>query len=136
MATPITPSPPTGAAKAHRALALTILALVVVNFFVAGLFNFGTDSLDAHRGLGMLVQLLALVVLILAFVGRRDAVQASAILFGLAVLQGVLAILGDEVSSVFGGLHPVNALLLMLVAMLAAAGRRVTRAGHRAPAAA
>jgi hypothetical protein len=110
--------------KVHRAIALTALALAILQFFLAGLFVFGGDGVDAHRIVGSLVTLLALVALVLAISGRPEAKQASAVLLGLALLQHVLAIAGEDVA-VLGALHPVNGLLIILAAMLAAAGRPV-----------
>lgn len=113
-----------GIARAHRGLALLFLVLGVVAFFLAGLGAFG-EGFDAHRMSGSLMLLLSLVLLILAVVGRRAALQASAVLFGLMILQSVLAVLGSEVSSVLGALHPVNGLLILFAASLAAAGKPV-----------
>jgi hypothetical protein len=115
---------PSGIARAHRGLALLFLVLGVVAFFLAGLavFDAGTNF-DAHRGVGTLMLLIALILLILAIVGRRAAVQASAVLFGLMVLQSLLAVLGSETSAVIGALHPVNGLLVLFAASLAAAGK-------------
>jgi hypothetical protein len=80
--------------------------------------------------MGSLLGLLALVVLILAAIGRREALPASALLFGLMVLQTVLGASGEDVS-ILGALHPVNGLLILVTAMLAAAGRPL-RAIHGA----
>ncbi len=102
-------------AKAHQGLAFLTLAVGIVAFFLAGLGAFG-EGFDAHRGSGSLVILLSLIVLVLAFVGRREAVVQSAVLLGLAILQMLLAILGSEVSSFFGALHPINGLLILFVA--------------------
>lgn len=123
-------------AKVHRTLALTILGGAVLQYFIAGLFNFGTDSLDAHRIVGSLLTLLGLIALVLAYMGRQDALQPTAVLFGLLLLQHVLAVVGNDVS-VIGALHPVNGLLILLAAMLASAGRRfeMPPGGHRRTAA-
>jgi peptidoglycan/LPS O-acetylase OafA/YrhL len=126
------PEAPTGLAKAHRAAALLFLALAaLVQFFLAGLAAFGHESWDAHAAMGSLLGILALVVLILAAVGRREALPASALLFGLMVLQTVLGAAGHDVS-VLGALHPVNGLLVLAAAMLAATGRPL-RAIHGSP---
>ena len=102
-------------AKAHQGLAFLTLAVGILAFFLAGLGAFG-EGFDAHRGSGSLLIVLSLIVLVLAFVGRREAVVQSAVLLGLAILQMLLAILGNEVSSFFGALHPVNGLLILFVA--------------------
>ena len=101
-------------ASAHRGLAFLFLAIGVIAFFLAGLGAFG-EGFDAHRGSGSLLLLLSLVLLILAAVGRREAVKQSAALFGLMIVQMLLAIAGEDVS-VLGGLHPVNGLLILFVA--------------------
>jgi hypothetical protein len=118
--------------KIHRSLALVVLAGAVVQFFLGGLYAFGGDGVDVHRAIGSLLTLLALVAIVLAWRGRPEALQASAVLLGLLVLQHVLAITGAEVASVLGALHPVNGLLVLGAAMLAAAGRPVRPGHHRA----
>ena len=107
-------------ASAHRGLAFLFLGLGVLQFFLAGLGVFG-ESIDPHRGAGLLMTLIALILVILAAVGRREAVQGSVILLVLMILQSVLAQVGDEVS-VLGALHPVNGLLLLFVAHQVARG--------------
>jgi multisubunit Na+/H+ antiporter MnhG subunit len=123
------PSDAGGAAKAHRILAQVFLAGAVLQFFLAGLgaFKFGdeeSNAYDIHQGIGSLLTLVALILLILAFVGRKHAVQASVVLFVLMLVQNVLAWAGTDAPAV-GGLHPINGLLILGVAMLTIAGRRV-----------
>lgn len=113
-----------GVARAHRGIALLFLVLGLVAFFLAGLGTFG-EGFDAHRIVGSLMVLLALILLILAAAGRKQALQASVILFGLMILQQALAILGSEASAWIGALHPVNGLVVLGVASLVAAGRPV-----------
>jgi heme A synthase len=122
------PRPAGGVARAHRGLALLFLALVVVQFFLAGLGAFGAESYGAHRGLGDALGLVGLVLLILAAVGRREALQASAVLFVLLIVQAILGGAGDDLG-VLGGLHPVNALAILGVGSLTAAGAPL-RFGH------
>jgi hypothetical protein len=117
------PQPAGGVARAHRLLALFFLAGAVVQFFLAGLGVFGGTSYDPHRIWGTVLTVIALVVLILAFAGRREALQSSAILFGLMILQNVLAGFGDDVP-VLGALHPVVGLIVLGAAMTAASGTR------------
>jgi heme A synthase len=113
---------PVGAvARAHRGLALLFQVAVVVQFFLAGLGSFGAESFDAHKGLGNALGLVGLVLLILAAVGRREALPASALLFVLLIVQGILGSAGSDVGFL-GGLHPVNALLILGVGSLAIAG--------------
>lgn len=122
------PQRATGAAGAHRGLALLFLALGVVAFFLAGLGAFG-EGFESHRALGAAMVVLSLVLLVLAAVGRRAALQASAVLFGLMILQMILAQVGTE-AAVIGALHPVNGLLVLGVASLAAAGKPVGLPGR------
>ncbi len=102
-------------AQAHRGLAFFFLAVGVIAYFLAGLGAFGATSFDAHRGSGSLLLLLSLILLVLAFVGRREALTQSGVLFGLMVLQMLLAVSGEDVG-VLGGLHPVNGLAILFVA--------------------
>ena len=99
-------------ASAHRYLAFAFLFLGVVQFFLAGLGTFGAESFEPHQAVGSLLTLLALVLLVLAAVGRRPALPASAALFALSILQMFLGVAGEDVG-LFGGLHPVNGLLVL-----------------------
>jgi hypothetical protein len=118
-----------GAANAHRGLALIFLAVAgVVQFFLAGLIAFGHGARSVHASIGDALTAAALLLLILAFIGRRSALQASAALFVLMIVQNVLGRAGTS-TAILGALHPVNALLILGAAMLAAAGRPLS-AGH------
>ena len=105
----------------HRGLAFLFLGLALVMFFLAGLGSFG-GSFDAHLAVGRGLLIASLILLILAAIGRREALVPSAVLFGLMILQSLLAGLGEEVSEVIGALHPVNGLLVLFVAHQAARG--------------
>jgi len=72
----------------------------------------------------VLIPLVTLTLLIVSFFAKvRGGVVLAAIMVGLVVLQVfVLPMLSREVGSGFGGLHGVNALVLMGVAVVA--GRR------------
>jgi hypothetical protein len=124
---------PGGAAAAHRYLALLILLAGVIQFFLAGwgAFGGGSEIWDGHSGLGSLLTVLGLIALVLAYVARREALQPSAVLFGLLVLQQVLGVVGGDVAFI-GAFHPVNGLLILAAAMLAAAGRPVRPGAHAA----
>jgi hypothetical protein len=96
---------------------LTVLFLVgvVVQFFLAGLTVFGGTSIESHRVLGFVLAAAALLLIVLALVGRlpRKTVLLTVLLLGLSILQSVLANIGiDEVAA----LHPVNALVIAFVA--------------------
>lgn len=118
-----------GIARVHRALALLTLAWGLVQFFLAGYAAFGGSSFDTHAASGTLMTLLALIVMVLAAVGRRSALQASTILFFLMIVQNILGGVGDD-APVLGALHPINGLLILGTAMLAAAGRPVRMGPH------
>jgi hypothetical protein len=121
-----TAQPLGGAAKAHQILARLFLVGGVTQFLLAGYGAFGTDAYGAHRILGSVLTLLALIILILAAVGRRPALAASGLLFGLMIVQNILAAVGDSAPAV-GALHPVNGLAILGVASLASAGRELRR---------
>jgi hypothetical protein len=115
--------PASGVARAHRVLALLFLAGAVVQFFLAGLGAFGGTSFEPHQIWGTVLTVISLIVLILAFAGRRAALQSSAILFGLMILQNILGGVGTDVP-VLGALHPVVGLAVLGAAMTAASGTR------------
>ena len=72
-----------------------------------------SDAFGLHLGLGYLIVLSGLILLILAFASRggRQRVTHSAILFGLLILQVLLAWFGYE-AAVIGFFHPINAVAL------------------------
>lgn len=111
-----------GVAGAHRALALFFVAGGVVQFILAGYSAFGGSDWDPHSIWGGVLTLIALVVLILAAAGRRAALQSSAILFGLMILQNVLGMVGED-APILGALHPLNGLIILAAGMSAAAGQ-------------
>jgi hypothetical protein len=106
-----------------------MLALVLLQIALAGFGAFdvseklgeGTideesfdDSWGLHAGVGYLALLGGLVTFILALVARigRQRVLHSLGIFGLLILQVLLAWFGSEVP-VIGALHPVNAFLIL-----------------------
>jgi hypothetical protein len=96
-------------------LAVIYLAGVVVQFFLAGLGTFGATSFDAHRGLGLVLALVTLILLVLAVVGKvpRILIALAIVLLGLSILQMFLAQVDvEEVAA----LHVVNALAIVFVA--------------------
>lgn len=118
--------------KAFRAIyriwATIITVAVVLQIFFAGLGAFDTvhkasngtvddDSVEtsfgAHIGLGYLILLLTLVFFLISF-GTRDRkrILRALAVFGLVILQVVLASVGESVPFV-GGLHPVNAFIIL-----------------------
>lgn len=110
---------------------ITILNVaIVVQIFFAGYGAFDTankvsdsgtvdeksfeDSFGAHIGLGYLIFLGTLVLLLVSF-GTRDRkrIYRSLGVVGLLVLQILLAWTGGGVPYVFGGLHPLNAFVIL-----------------------
>lgn len=93
-----------------------------------------SDGFNVHAALGYIILLAALILLVLAFLARRagsaDRVKWSAAIFGLMVLQILLAALGHAVAWL-GVLHGINALAVAGVAG-SLAGREW--AAHRAAA--
>jgi hypothetical protein len=71
------------------------------------------DGFGIHAGVGYLVFLLVLLYLLIAFAARvgKPRIIRNAVLFGLLILQVLLAWFGFEVP-VIGFFHPVNALLI------------------------
>src|SRR4051794_3129158 len=102
-----------GAARAHRGLALLFLAVAaLVQFLLAGLMAFGHGGVDTHASVGSALTVVALLLLILAAVGRRAALPASGLLLALMILQNILGAAGDDVA-ILAALHPVNGLLIL-----------------------
>jgi hypothetical protein len=107
-------------AKVHQGLGFLFLTVAVIMFFLAGLGTFG-EGFDAHRATGSALTVAALVLVVLAAVGRREALMPSVVLLVLMIVQTVLAMVGDDVS-VIGGLHPLGGLLVLVVAHQVARG--------------
>jgi hypothetical protein len=108
-----------------------LLAVVVLQIALAGLGAFdvvekvseaGTsvdeeaidDSWGLHIGFGYLVLLGALITFVLALAARvgRQGVLHSLGIFGLVIVQVLLAWFGSEVP-IIGALHPLNAFLIL-----------------------
>jgi len=118
-----------GADAGYRWLLLLFLVAGVVQIFLAGLGVFhlhayglddpaGDAALDPHRTLGFTMGVIALLILVLALVARpgaRQVVLAAVLVLQTAVLQSLLAGLGDD-SPVWGGLHALDGLLALGVA--------------------
>jgi hypothetical protein len=124
-----------GVLAAYRWLLLAFLLLGAVQIFLAGLGAFRLDNTGVsgdtafapHRAVGFTMGGVALIILILALIGRpgtRAAVLA-AVLFVLAALaQSLLAGLADN-TVLFGGLHALDGLAILgIAAYLHVAARR------------
>lgn len=76
------------------------------------------DVFGIHAGFGYLVVLLGLILLVVALIARHR-IKHTLILFGLLVLQVILAWIGFEVPWI-GFFHPINAMAIAgLVGFLA-----------------
>ena len=111
-----------GARKVYRGLLILFLALIAIQFLLAGFGVFSEegpfgDDMDPHRIVGNLLGLLALILLILAAVGRvgKPLLPMTAALFVLTLIQGFLAIAGQD-TNLLGALHTLNALLIFTLA--------------------
>ena len=73
------------------------------------------DSFGAHAGFGYLVVLGGLLTFIFALAARvgRPRVLLALGIFGLLILQVLLAWTGGAVPAVFGALHPLNAFVIL-----------------------
>lgn len=111
---------------AHRWLSELALAVVVVQFFTAGLsvFQFMTEQSEGAGGgpsLHMIFGNIFLLAALLTFVAgmiahpNRKVAWLTALLVVLAALQLFLMILGFGVSAIFGGLHAANGVALMVL---------------------
>ncbi len=117
-----------GLQTAHRWIVDLFAGLIVVQFFLAGLGAFTTEynkrysdnNFGPHAILGTLLVVVALVIAVLAVIGRWSptAAKLSGALLGLMILQFVLGVTGAGSSPVLGGLHGVNALLIVGVVYL------------------
>lgn len=82
----------------------------------AGSGNTGAATLDPHRSLGYVMDLVALLMLVAALVARRSraVVVLSAVVLAVNLLQGVWVNLAES-ARVLGGLHTVGAMVLVAV---------------------
>jgi hypothetical protein len=114
--------------KIHTGLVYLFAFLLVIQFFLAGLGAFETvhnkkfndNNFGPHGILGTLLVLVALIIMILALAGRWTpaATKLSTALFGLMVLQLILGVSGAGSAPILGGLHAVNALVIVAVTYL------------------
>lgn len=99
--------------------------------------NYSNAGLDSHWLVGMfIIPLIGLILLVVSFFAARSVPQArkwAGIVFGLIVLQVVLAFLGFGIPA-FGALHGINALIILGAAVRAvgAASQPIDAAAARA----
>ena len=107
-----------------------LTAAVVVQIFAAGYGAFDTadkvggggtvdedsfnDSFGLHMGLGYLIFLGTIVLLLLSFGARgKQRILRSLAAVVLLIVQILLAWTGGAVPFIFGGLHPINAFIIL-----------------------
>jgi hypothetical protein len=102
----------------------------IAELYLIGAALFGAASIQWHRGLGMALAGVVLLILLVALAGRlgRRQIGMSALLLVLTVVQGMLPSWRVELPWL-AALHPVNALMLM--GMTAAIARYPGAAGRR-----
>lgn len=115
-------------------LAWVTLVAVIAQFLLAGIGIFDAGSFQAHRIVGYLIGLAAVLLLPLALAGRlgQARIGLSAVLLALVILQIALVTSGQPWIE---ALHPVNALAVLGVsANLARLGAAPARRPGRATA--
>jgi hypothetical protein len=105
-----------GAAWLHLALALAIAlgVFLQVDLIGAYIFGAGSDALDAHTDVGFTVHGLEVLLLVVALVAwvPRAVVGLSLLMALLGTTQIALA----DAHGWTGGLHPLGALLVLVLA--------------------
>jgi Family of unknown function (DUF6220) len=103
-------------AQVYRMLARILLGALALQLFFAGLGVFGVTSFLPHAILGTLIVLASFAMPIVAWRGHLDSaiLRRSWLLVGLMLVQGLLIDAGRILPAI-SALHPVNAMLLVLV---------------------
>ena len=128
-----------GAFALYKVLIALYTVALVVQIFLAGLGVFGADgsptedeaseTLDLHRGIGhILTQPVALLILIVCLIARpgRKILPITAAMFVMGIVQVVLAVSGEDLPFL-GGLHALNALIVLGLAATATAKTGIGR---------
>jgi hypothetical protein len=121
--------------RVFAGLAALLVLVIVVQFFLAASGAFNTapndESFRPHRALGYVIFLLPVVMTIVAALARMPGrlIGMAALVAGLTVVQVVIAVLarafgdtGDSttVGQLIFGLHAVNGLVILALAMTVA----------------
>ena len=103
-------------ARVYRLLARVLLGALAVQLFFAGLGVFNITSFTPHAILGTIIVLASFAMPIVAWRGQLGTaiLRRSWLLVALMLVQGLLIDAGRLVP-VVSALHPVNAMLLVLV---------------------
>jgi hypothetical protein len=121
--------------RVFAGLAALLALVIVIQFFLAASGAFSTapneESFRPHRALGYVIFLLPVVMTIVAALARMPGrlIGTAALIAGLTVVQVVIAVLarafgdtGDSttVGQLIFGLHAVNGLVILALAMTVA----------------
>ncbi|HZC07188.1 MAG TPA: DUF6220 domain-containing protein [Ktedonobacterales bacterium] len=100
----------------HRGVARVLLGCLTLQLFFAGLGIFTTSGFLPHAIMGSAIILGSFALPLIAWRGRLGPAltRRSWLLAALMVLQGLLIDAG-RISHVITALHPVNAMLLVLI---------------------
>lgn len=114
----------------HRLFARVLLGGLALQLFFAGLGVFGITTFLPHVILGTGIVLTSFALPIVAWRGHLGSslLRPSWLLAGLMMLQGLLIDVG-RILPIVSALHPVNAMLLVLVTYNLAS-RGVEHSGH------
>ena len=129
--------------KAFAGLATLLVLVVVAQFFLAASGAFDTaprdESFQAHRSLGYGIVLFAVLLTILAALGRLPGrlIGMTGLIAALGVGQALIAVVagafdntgdtGTTAGKLVFGLHAVNGLVMLAVAERVARGARADR---------
>jgi hypothetical protein len=119
-----------GLCTAYSAVAWVIVALGVLQFFLAGLGIFGAESFSAHETVGGILHGLTILVFLLAIAGPRTGrdIGMALTLAVLTTVQISLPELRDDAPGL-AALHPV--LALAVLGLAAHIGGRYIGSGAR-----
>ncbi|MDQ4034709.1 MAG: DUF6220 domain-containing protein [Chloroflexota bacterium] len=103
----------------HHVFAWALVVGVGVQIFLAGLGVFaGASNFATHRDFGYLLELLPILLLVAAAVGRlgRRQIVVPIVIFALFILQSVFVALRESTPAV-AALHPVNGFVIAYLAL-------------------
>lgn len=115
--------------RAHLVVAWAFVVGVVVQVFLAGLGVFDSPAtFRVHAGWGFMLEILPLILLVFAAVGklgRRQVLYAAALL-GMFMLQSVFVGLRADLPMI-AALHPLNGFAILLVGIAMARDAWIAR---------
>src|SRR4051812_30994433 len=109
---------PSTARRIRFGLVVLFLVGIPVQFYLAGRGVFGASNYDAHKSVGDGLHLVTLLAFLVTFFGAdmRNG-RDIGLGFGLFVLMTIQAIIPSFEHPNLGALHPLNALLLLGLAV-------------------